>query len=253
MIYLQKKPVPKPRQNVQKQTKLPMEPVPTGPLPLPPPTAKENTEMAKKAIQNIITENPKADITEVVIQTTNFVAKYCDENGGYLEVGSKIVTLLVPPFALEETTLIYVHIEESHYFTEGQKGQQIAPVVHCGTAGTKFNSPVILTFLTSVNNTEYLNVTGLRKSDVENQQEDWKETSKDDGKVVSIGNGKCVLMLNHFTGDTVAATPREERHFAQICFTAFTSPVMREDLIFDIRVWMSSKKDVLEQVSLPIA
>ena len=224
----------------------------TGLLPLPPPTTKENTEMAKKAIQNIMTENPKADITEVVIQTTNFVAKYCDENGGYLEVGSKIVTLLVPPFALEEPTLIYVQIEESNYFMGRQKGQQIAPVVHCGTAGTKFSSPVILTLLTSVDNAEHLNVSGLRKRDVENQQEDWKETNKDDGKVVSIGNGKCVLMLNHFTGDTIVASPKEKTHFAQICFTAFTSPVMREDMIFDIRVWMSSKEDVLEQVSWPI-
>ncbi|XP_072042566.1 uncharacterized protein [Amphiura filiformis] len=274
------KPTPKPRQNVpasKQRLPHPPSPRPAAPRPLPAPSTDENCQMALQAIQNIMARNPQEKQTEIVIQTINFVAKYCDAHGGYLEVGSKKATLFIPPFALDGDTpvLIYIQIEETYCVIGGEKGYQIAPVIHCGISGTQFKTPVILNFLTSIQDERYFNITGLRKETADESPKnassatatdgiatkgvrretvqsgnvpstEWHETNENEGQVISLENGKCTVMLHHFTNDTAAATPKEV-HFGKISVIAFTSPVMKKGNIFDIRVWMSSNQETLRE------
>ncbi len=272
-----RKPIPTPRQNVPAKQQLSPPQIPATSVPaLPAPSTAENCKMALQAIQNIMKENPQARKTEIVIQTLNFAAKFCDEYGGYLEVGSKKATLFIPPYALDKATLIFVQIEES-YCLIPEDQYQIAPVIHCGEPGTQFQTPVILTFYTTIQDTRYFNVTGLQKETSKDEpasasgnlatkgvrkdavkslsasSADWHEPNEStDGRVISLENGKCTMMLYHFTLFSDVGTQTNEsgqpRHFGNVGVLAFTSPVMKRGNIFDIRVWMCSNRERLAQV-----
>ncbi|XP_033119984.1 netrin receptor UNC5A-like [Anneissia japonica] len=142
--------------------------------------------------------------------SNRFIAGLFDKDGGMLRMENMGIRLLIPPGAIGGgVELIYIYVATEQIgipLTEPGK-IRASPTVFCGPHGMQFLERVVLSYEHCANiHDEGTNLLPMFTSSLPSKEMHFTNLEEEDDVLVIKRDGRCSIMISHFTGFSSIAT-----------------------------------------------